>query len=174
LGSKHGMRYSASVEYLRLIGRDQSSILLSDGDVAVLTLYDSATATMTGGRARSRISTYDSSLLSMSGGLRPTNGTLRLYAYDSSIIEIAGRDFEVDGTAIPYGYIPARSGILTGTLASGDAIEAEFQHGGDSYYTGLIMVLDAPEPTTALLAGFALLTLTLLRRRMAYSNPSPG
>ena len=70
---------------------------------------------------------------------------------DSGLIIIHGTDFNYD-----YGYITNYSGFLTGTLASGDTIIADFARFGDAE------ILLVPEPATLLLFGFGGLAL---RRR---------
>ena len=80
--------------------------------------------------------TSDSATLTMSGGML-VGAERFVTATGSSLIRLIGTDFAVDGSPVPYGNLTATSGLLTGTLASGDLLEAEFDQGGGSY-TGTI------------------------------------
>ena len=92
-----------------------------------------------------------------------------LRASDSSTITIFGSGFEVDGCTVGEGPIAATSGVLTGTLESGDLIDNFFCHSGSTECidpdpaTGLITLV--PEPDMALLCSAALLTLAAVRAR---------
>ncbi len=75
--------------------------------------------------------------------LSETSGLIELYgatlnefvslgARDDSRIRIFGADFAVDGTPVPYGSLDSSTGLLSGTLDSGDPINNAFAHkGGD-------------------------------------------
>jgi hypothetical protein len=63
---------------------------------------------------------------------------------------------------VPYGDLSALTGTLTGTLWSGDSLNATFHQGGGAY-TGTITLV--PEPTTSLLLGLGLLGLAVAGRR---------
>jgi hypothetical protein len=67
---------------------------------------------------------------------------------DSGLIIIHGTNFNFD-----YGYITDFSGILTGTLLSGETILADFERYGDA------QILLVPEPATLLLFGLGGLVL---------------
>ncbi len=80
--------------------------------------------------------------------------------------------FAVDGVPVPYGDLSATEGSLTGVLDSGHALDNVFVQGGGhrpgvGSYNGTIRLVPAPEPTQTLLCACALVTLALLRRRMA-------
>ncbi len=81
-------------------------------------------------------------VIHLSGGT--LNEHVSLAARDQSSIRIFGEDFSVDGAPVPYGFLKQRTGVLSGTLASGDTIENAFaQRGGDcdgEACTGRIMV----------------------------------
>jgi hypothetical protein len=69
-----------------------------------------------------------------------------LGARDNSTIRLFGSGFAVDGVPVPYGSVPAPTGLLSGTLQSGDTINNAFAHqGGDCGgvpCTGRVIVLD--------------------------------
>jgi hypothetical protein len=114
---------------------------------------------MSGGEVGGDLIADDSSTIEMRGG---TLGG-RLYASGSaSVIEIRGSNFSVDGTPVPLGDLTASTGVLTGTLESGDPINNTFFQGGGNY-TGTIRLLPEPSGILQLLSG--LTTLGLLARR---------
>jgi hypothetical protein len=88
-------------------------------------------------------------------------------ASDSSTLTIVGTDFAVDGDPVDYGPIAASSGVLTGTLESGDLIENRFCHDGSTacgFATNGLITL--PEPDQALLFAAAMLSLAAMRGRV--------
>jgi len=127
---------------------ESSSVAVSGGYIHFLEARDSAIVTMTGGAVGGALYLYDSSTVTMSGGTVPglaggysstvtlSGGTVQgaLQAYDSVSFTIAGANFEVDAVPVPYGDLGAQTGTLTGTLASGDAINVVFYQGGYACY----------------------------------------
>jgi hypothetical protein len=160
---------------------DSATLTMSGGSVGYLTAGGASTVTLSGGTVKDDLKASGNSVLTMTGGtvwgglsadqsatVTMSGGTvgLDLEAWSGSIT-ILGRDFEVDGVPARYLVLPAQTGTLSGTLASGDPINNVFYHGGIGDYGGLIFLEYAPEPTQALLYAFALVTLALLRRRAA-------
>jgi len=110
-----------------------------------------------------------------------------ILAYDSSNITIVGSGFAVDNVPVPDGPIAATSGVLTGTLESGEPIDNRFCHSGSTVCSGLsadglitlaaplggfaasipdwVFAASIPEPDNALLCSAALLSLAVLRAR---------
>jgi hypothetical protein len=114
---------------------------------------------MSGGEVGGDLTVDDSSTVTVSGG---TLGG-RLYARGGgSLIEIQGSNFSVDGVPVPSGDLTALTGVLTGTLDSGDPIDTTFFQGGGEH-TGTIRL---PEPSgmLQLLSGVATLGLLAWRR----------
>jgi cysteine-rich repeat protein len=134
---------------------DSSSVALHRGESSPgVYSWGSSTVTKTGGWSGSLMA-YDSSTVTMSGGTVPSLDALEfsavtmsggtadsLLAYGSSTIKVVGTDFAVDGVPVPYGNLTALTGTLTGTLASGDPIDASLRQGGGNF-TGTITL--APE-----------------------------
>ncbi len=98
----------------------------------------------------------------------------RIWAGGSSVIEIIGSDFMVDGVPVPYGDLTAQTGTLTGTLASGDAIDNTFFQGGyQGEASGTISLLPrslntptlSPWSQLALMVGLLGAGLGVWRRR---------
>jgi len=81
-----------------------------------------------------------------------------LYVDENGIMTIHGSDFAVDGTPVGYTELTGfLTGQLTGTLRSGDPINAYFE----TYNNGKIVLV--PEPATLIL--FTLGGFTMLRKR---------
>jgi hypothetical protein len=64
--------------------------------------------------------------------------------------------------AVSVGEITALSGLLTGTLDSGDALSSEFERVAG---LGTIRIIANPEPATGTLLALGLAVLGLRRRR---------
>ena len=132
-----------------------------DGD---LEAYDSSFITMSGGTVGDSMSAYDFSTITMSGGVAGSD----LFALDSSTFIFVGSGFKVDDVSVPFGELTALSGVLTGTLASGDPIDNVFYQGGYDFGFGSLatgtMIL-APEPGTGLLVMTGLLGLAFRQKR---------
>ncbi len=138
--------------------RDEATMYVSGGEVGgYVILEDSAQLEMTGGSARAALQSHGDSIATIRGGVFRE----AIQAYDASTVFIAGSGFEVDGNPVPYGDLTALSGILTGTLASGEPLDLWFGQGGGTY-TGTITLI--PEPATGLLFGAGLAGLALRRR----------
>jgi hypothetical protein len=162
----------------------QSSILETTGGAVTgdLVAFDSSRLTMRGGQVTGRLFANDSAAVTVAGGslgdvlaaYGAAEVTVRggsvgyLRADDSSLIQVVGSGFAVEGVAVSEGPIHDTAGTLTGTLDSGDPIDAFFCHAGCSFspqeqFTGLITL--APEPDAALLGAVAVLGLGLRRAR---------
>jgi hypothetical protein len=137
---------------------DSSSVTMSAGVVAgSLVAFGSSNVSMRGGEVGMYLSADDSSAITMSGGfavwwLASDSSTVvmsggdvfdDMTARESSSITIVGGSFEVNGVPVPYGDLAAQTGVLTGTLASGDPINVPFHQGGGSD-TGTITLAKAP------------------------------
>jgi hypothetical protein len=140
---------------------DSSQVTVSGGQMGHLCASDSSQVTISGGQMGD-LCASDSSQVTISGGVLEealivdSHGTMAIY----------GSDFAVDGT--PVGYIELSSILggplrnephrrLTGTLASGEPINNDFQIG---HSAKIVLV---PEPATLLLLGLG--GMALLRRR---------
>jgi hypothetical protein len=156
-----------------LFAQNNSQITVSDGVVGEF-LWSSGNSqvTISGGHIGIEVDAYMNSQITFSGGtighdLRAdgysqvtiSGGQVgyELWATQHGVVTIYGSDFSIDGLNIGYGPITVASGILTGTLASGDLIDTNF-HIYDEATITLI-----PEPATFLL--LALGSLALLRKR---------
>jgi hypothetical protein len=163
---------------------DSSTVTLSGGTVnRNLTAHSSSSATMRGGYVVEALEAFGASSVTMSGGevgsdlaarfsssITMSGGLVwgELLAYHSSIIEIIGSDFKVGHSPQPYGDLSATTGVLTGTLASGESLINVFYQGGyDGSLTGTIRLTLVPEPSTALLLAFGLAGLAVGRRSVA-------
>ena len=119
---------------------------------------ESSSITMSGGRNGGVIYGFDTSSVELSGGTIFGD----IIALDSSNITIFGTDFAVDGVPVGYGPLSIKTGILTGTLLSGDLINNYFCHSGCNQIfidnpTGLITLV--PEPGSLALLGFGLVAI---------------
>jgi hypothetical protein len=151
-----------------------TAVCLVDGGAtggSDLEAYDSSSITMSGGTVGDSISAFDSSTVTMSGGVAGSN----LFALDAAKLIIVGSDFKVDGVPVPFGDLAALSGVLTGTLASGDPIDNGFFQGGYDFGFGSLAsgtVTLVPEPGTGLIVATGLLGLAAWRRR-CFFDPGP-
>lgn len=122
--------------------------------------------TISGGSFAGRVQATDSARMTISGGLflGRDGGPGDIYsAYDAQTT-IYGRSFN-----LPFGIVPRDfDGRLTGTLANGDAIDANLDWGGFNNSTGYILLAQAvPEPQTWALWLAGGLALSAVRRRHA-------
>ena len=144
--------------------------------------YDSSTMNIPGGGS-DFLQAHDSSEVNISGGLfwpsasesskvNVSGGTIALSASDSAAVTISGGTItslaageesgahtcvitvEGSGFNYPYGSISDVTGTLTGTLAGGDPINADF----DIYSNASIVLV--PEPSTGDFDGDGFLTVT--------------
>jgi hypothetical protein len=140
---------------------DSSTVNIYDGSVYTLAAYATSEVNILGGVFEdydvwASVWAYGYSQVTISGA---TFADV-LKASENSTITIFGSDFAIDGLSVGYGPITAASGILTGTLTSGETINNDFY-----IYDNATIVL-IPEPATILLFGLASLTLLRKRRRL--------
>lgn len=133
-------------------GSGEASVALRGGGAATIQLDDFAAATIEAGFL-TYLDADDAASAVVTGG---SVGTLS--AYGSSRIEIRGRSFQLDGVPVPGGPLAADAGQLTGTLESGDPIDALVIR----YSTATI---ELPEPTAAPGALCVAVALLMLRVR---------
>jgi len=144
--------YSASAN-------DTSTFEISGGNLPYgIWVYGEANFTLTGGLLNS-LDTYGSSKATLRGG----SIYVLLWSHENSTIEVVGSGFQVDGTPVGEGPLLATSGVLSGTLENGNAINNSFY-----VYDSSSIVL-VPEPDTVVLGVTALLGLGLLSVRRAHS-----
>jgi len=146
---------------------DNSSgqISMSGGYIYSLTNSGNSQMTVSGGSIE-HLNGYGNSQLNMSGGIIDEKIMLQY----SSILKVFGLNFFIDGTPIGYGEIESVLGegtadepfrILSGTLASGEAINNIFLLGNSAK----IILAPVPVPSTLFLLGFGLLGLAGVSRK---------
>jgi len=150
---------------------DYSTVTMVGGTVDLdFDSWFEANAVLSGGTVTGDIDAWDSSSFTWNGGTVAGE----VFAGDTATLTIDGTDFQVDGVPVPMGDLSAMTGVLTGTLESGDPINNTFYQGGHDYYgdsswfvTGTITLV--PEPSMVLLQTVALLSLGAIatRRRAA-------
>lgn len=141
--------------------------------MSTVTAEDDSTLRMNGGAVNLRLMAWDESTVIVEGGtilvqlgaanrgrvtLRGGGVGTQLTATDGGVVTIFGSDFAVDGVAVPFGPITSDRGLLTGTLESGEPVDASFQQS----LAGKIVLV--PEPSAGLLTALGLLGLTARRR----------
>jgi hypothetical protein len=144
-----------------LVGFDTVDYEVSGGSVGgTLAGRGSSTITMSGGSVAGFLSAEFSSTVVLTGG--SVGGMLT--GEDDGLLLVSGSGFAVDGTPVPYGDLSLETGLLTGTLLSGDPLSNTFRQGeAAGIYTGTIRLI--PEPGTAVLLGAGLLGLAAAGRR---------
>jgi hypothetical protein len=145
-----------------------------------LVVSESSGVEVSGGTIWGDLEAWDASVVEMSGGevlgdvyvAGGADVTLRggaieggLSALDAASVTVLGSGFEVDGVPVGEGPIAATTGLLTGTLASGDPLSVAFERDPGA-------TIAVPEPGGSFLGLAALLTLAQLRRtrRRAFSG----
>jgi hypothetical protein len=134
-----------------------SSILsISGGHIAgELTANNTSKVMITGGQLGTHLRAFADSEVEMSGGSMAE----RLYTYTSGTVTLHGTDFQINSEPVFYGiYSNAdyNSGILSGTLLSGDTFTTDFAIFDES------RIILIPEPSTLLLLSLGVL---MLRKR---------
>lgn len=137
---------------------DTSTVNISGGELSDYVVGEGASNVSILGGSIWGVAARGNSLVDISGGsMRAWPQEYGLLADDSSTILLRGTGFNY-----PYGEIPEASGTLTGFLASGDPLQADFE----IYADGSIVLV--PEPATAILslvAGLAGVACASRRRR---------
>jgi hypothetical protein len=135
--------------------------------------HSNSWVTVLGGVVGTEVDAFDNSRIDISGGifsyvrsdgygqLNISGGIFsnELRATQDSIMTIYGTDFAIDGISVGYGPITAASGVLTGTLASGELINNDF------YVFENADIILVPEPGTVLLLGLGALAISPRRRQ---------
>lgn len=145
--------------------RDTSVIVMSGGSIGGdLNTFDSSTTWITGGSIGVFLQAGDLSSITLSGG---SIGD-KINAFGSSTLTIVGASFEIDGVPVGFGAVSATTGVLTGVLASGDALDNVFSRASEA------TIVLVPEPSTALLIGSGVIALgmvTSVKRRSTTGPP---
>ncbi len=186
--------YAGTIGSRDVIAWDSSVVKFLGGTVTgYLYAFDYSTVTMVGGTVDFDFDSWFESNAAFGGGTVTgdldawelsnmvwSGGTLggEVFAGDTATITIIGTDFQVDGVPVPFGDLSAMTGVLTGTLESGDPINHVFYQGGHDYdgdsslFLSGTITLVVPEPTTALLQGVALLSLGLIAGSRRAARPA--
>jgi hypothetical protein len=99
---------------------------------------------------------FDTARIELRGG----DVRRQLASYDQAVVEIVGTDFQIDGVPVPYGVLGAQSGAITGTLASGDPLDAVVWRGAVSGTdVGTILLVEADQAQVPAAAPFGRLVL---------------
>lgn len=158
------------------------TVTLNGGHVAdTIQTNGNAEVTVNGGQIDGYVGAGGNARISVHGGsmdwVQSTNaGTMvitggsiasSVHARDTSRIWIEGSNFAIDGAPVGLGDILQTTGVLTGLLANGDALNVAFRQGeldtGQlTPYSGTIML--TPEPGSGLLLGLGLAGLAARRR----------
>lgn len=153
-----------------LLAEDSATVLLAAGIVGThLELLNFSFGTVTGGLIGGCIIAHGSSTVEVSGG------SVDCIVADSDpdsadpavVITLVGTGFMVNGVPAPLGPIPSEygdEGTISGTLASGETINAIFRR--NSSLQEIVLV---PEPSSAALVILGLLSIGLLQRTIRVS-----
>ncbi len=145
---------------------DNSQLVVSGGDIGYLRNNDNSQVTVSGGDMY-RLYSYDNSQTAMSGGIIGDEIILG----QSGILTFHGLDFAVDGTLFGYGeltsilggsYDDEPSRVLSGTLASGEAIDNIIRIG----HSAKIVLSPVPIPSAIWLLGSGLIGIIGFRRKL--------
>jgi formylglycine-generating enzyme required for sulfatase activity len=147
------VRTGGSLALLRV--GDTSRVTIEDGAVDALELYEAGRARIEGGSVP-LLTGQDASDVMLAGGALSewfadetstglvTGGALdEIDAGDTALVRIAGSGFEIGGNPAPFGPVANLSGVLTGTLLSGDPLSTAFTVGT----TATLHLLDAADYT---------------------------
>ncbi len=118
---------------------DTSQTTVTGGSVDEIELYDQGRAVLQGGSVGTLTSTDTSDLAMQAGGsltswvaqndstgLVTGGDPVTLDAQEQSFVRIVGNGFEVDANPVALGPVASVTGILTGTLASGETLDLDF------------------------------------------------
>lgn len=166
------------------LGAYGTPIVAFDGGHIAKTIQagGSSTLTMNGGQVDGFVGAFSAARVAVHGGsmsdvlandrgeIVVTGGTIAstVYARDDSQVWIVGSGFAIDGVPTGLGDIVATSGVLTGVLENGDALNVAFRQG--ELATGQIAPLTgtitlAPEPGSGVLVGLGMAWLGGRARR---------
>jgi hypothetical protein len=129
-----------------------------------ISVHDNSRVSILGGSIGTHLVSEGQSQITFSGGTIGTvirTGHFSNPIWDTSVITFEGTGFAINGMGVGYGQYFASdysAGILTGTLANGDALDNIFY-----IYDGASIVL-VPEPTTLLLLGLGAVIVTRKRQ----------
>lgn len=136
---------------------DGATVNISDGIFSKIQIAFHATSTISGGTITDILEVYGEgngfNSVTIRGGIFDCD----MHVMFNSQVTIIGSGFNYD-----YGEIPVKSGILTGTLASGEALNVAFDFDERTDVEPKIILEAVPEPGTILLLGFGGI---LVRRR---------
>lgn len=169
-----------------LEGEDNASITVGGGSIGgIFEIYDNVQATITGGTFQTDFGVFSrdaqavitggtftrdvmvDGLLTIRGGNFLGQDLFWGMATAGGRIILDGSDFSLDGVPVAYGDLIPETGILTGVLANGDAINIPVDRNpfesGNPVDIGVISLV--PEPTSSLLLALSGLSFSLRRRR---------
>lgn len=110
-----------------VLAHDNSNVIISGGELNLTTpggvIADGTSNVSITGGAVGGVQANESSRITVSGG------SISQFQAGSEITVI-GTGFQVDGSPVPFGPLAASSGTLTGTLSSGEPLDAPFTISG--------------------------------------------
>ena len=154
------------------VAKDSRAVVYGGTIGMALFSVENSWVTVLGGVVGSKVEAFGNSRIDISDGifnyviagdygqLNISGGTFKnaLMTIDDSIMTIYGTGFAINGLSVGYGPITVSSGILTGTLASGELINNNFV----CENANIVLV---PEPATVLLLGLGALAISPRRRQ---------